>query len=155
MQFKKEVQELLEIAGWYKGRNLSSYYNALPRFNELPSFLKQFFYEYGNLKVETYKYEPDEVTAVLDLSSDWFKEKVSITDSSFFGGQKMFAVGYYDLDNAVCECDKHGNVYIVGDAPIIISDNFQEGIERIIMEDYSDIKKWWHYDIKRWKEEEY
>ncbi len=36
----------------------------------------------------------------------------------------------------------------------MLSDNFKDGIEKIISENYSDTKEW-HPDVKEWKEERY
>ena len=153
MKFKKEVQELFAKSGWYEGRNIKEEYDNLPRFDELPGFLKEFFYEYGGL-IETYKHQPNEVTGVLDLTSDWAKEKITVDDTFYYGGGKVYGIGYYDLDNAVCYCNEEGRVFMISDAPTIMSEDFKEGVEKVIMEDYSNTKEW-HFDAKEWKEEKF
>jgi len=154
--FKNQVQDLFKKAGWKEGRNLKSKFDNLSRFSELPLFLKQFLYEYGDLQVHTFKSSPEEVTATLDLTlhKTWAKDNALIDESSYYGGMKTFAIGYYDLDHAPCVCDEDGRVYVLSDAPTMISEVFKEGIEKIIMEDYENVKEW-HFDVKEWKEQRF
>ena len=69
MKFRKEVEEQFKKAGWFEGRNISEKFDAIPRFNEFPDFVKEFLYEYGDLEIETFKYEENDVTAYLDLKA--------------------------------------------------------------------------------------
>lgn len=156
MTFKKEVQDLFKKAGWHEGRNLQAKFDGLAKFNQYPDFLKEFLYEYGDLSVETFRATPDEVIGILNLSlhKTWAKDNALVNESSYYGGMKTFAIGYYDLDHATCVCDADGKVYVLSDAPTMIAENFQEGIEKIIMEDYENVKEW-HFDVKEWKEERF
>ena len=42
MKFRKEVEEQFKKAGWFEGRNISEKFDAIPRFNEFPDFVKEF-----------------------------------------------------------------------------------------------------------------
>jgi hypothetical protein len=155
MKFKKEVAQLFAKAGWYTGRNLKAKYDKISHFHELPSFLKEFLYEYGDLKIETYKYHPEDVTGVLDLTlHEKWSESFPLHQISPYGNMKTYSIGYYALDNAICECDDKGGIYMMSDAPTLMSENFIEGIEKVIMEDYTNTLEW-HFDVKQWKEERF
>lgn len=156
MKFKEEVELLLKNAGWFENRDIKSEYDTLTGFDELPSFLKEFLYKYGNLKITTHKYDPSEVNATLDLSihKRLSKSNQLKRDGSFYSIPNLYTIGYYDLDNASCVCDDEGQVYMLSDAPTLMSSDFKEGIEKILMEDYSNTKEW-HYDVEEWKEDEY
>lgn len=153
MKFIEEVQQRFAKAGWYEGRNIKEEFETLPRFDEFPDFLKEFLYEYGGLKVETAtKYSK----GILDLTKhkSWVKDNALIDDSSYYGGMKTFGIGDYHLDSAYCLCDEQGRVYMISNAPTIMSEDFVEGIEKVIMEDYSNTKEW-HFHVKEWKEERF
>lgn len=153
MNFKKEVQVYFKTSGWYKGRYVKRKIDQIPRIEEYPKFLKTFFNEYGLLNVPTYKFTSDGPDGTLDLRiyEGW---NSIIDDVSSYGGIKMYAIGHYYLDNSTCMCDDEGNVYMIGDVPMLLSNNLKEGIEKVILEDYSDVLEW-HWDVKEWKKEEY
>lgn len=154
MQFKKEVQELFNKAGWYPGRNVQEKFDAIPRFDEFPQFVKDFLYEYGNLNVETRKADESEVTAYLNLGalpSGYVNVEGYLDRNRGYGDQlKTFPIGYYLLDTAVLECDLEGNVYMSSDFPSHMANSFQEGIEKVILEDYSDTATW-DAETKKWR----
>ncbi|SNR17731.1 SUKH-3 domain-containing protein [Tenacibaculum jejuense] len=159
MKFKTEVEELFKKSGWFEGRNVRDIFDKIPRFHEYPDFLKDFLYEYGDLNVETYKYDKNDITAYLDLTILSGKrynlnEFLDSPRKDFGNNLYTFPLGYYHLDVSLLQCDKEGKVYMVGDFPTLVSDDFKTGIEKILMEDYSDTKEW-HPDIKQWKKEEY
>ncbi|WP_298515142.1 SUKH-3 domain-containing protein [uncultured Kordia sp.] len=152
MKFRKEVQEQFEKAGWYEGRNLQKRYDKINKFNKLPSFLKEFLYEYGGLLVETN-----------DLSNTFsgslnLKRKLKINSyllkPSLEGNVLTFPVGYYQNphDPGSVECDKTGAIYLMGEYPVKLTNNFIEGIEKIILKDQSGFIEW-NYQDKYWDEE--
>lgn len=156
MKFKKEVQELFEKAGWYEGRNVKSVYKKISRFDEYPEFIKEFLYEYGNLKVKT---ETQFSEAFLDfrILPQQRYDLGSFLDfpRSDFGNELYtFPIAYYHLDVSLLQCDSKGKVYMAGDFPTLVSEDFKTGIEKVLMEDYSNTKEW-HPDIQEWKEEQY
>lgn len=155
MKFKKEVQELFKKAGWYEGRSVKQKFDAIPRFQEFPDFLKEFLYEYGDLMIETHKYEDDDVTAHLNTKSlleGYFKINSYLDNPSPYNNEMIFPIAYYHLDVTIMECDLEGKIYMSGDFPALISNNFKEGIEKVIMEDYSDTLQW-NPKKKIWVEE--
>lgn len=154
MKFKKEVQELFKKAGWYEGRNVKEVFDKVSRFNEYPELLKEFLYEYGDLKVET---DTEFAKGILDftvVSSGFYEIEESLDNPRYYGNIITFPLADYHLDSASLECDSEGRVYMVGDFPTLMSEDFKTGIEKAIMEDYSDTKEW-HPDVKEWKEEPY
>ena len=155
MKFKKEVQDLFKKAGWYEGRSIRQKFDAIPRFSEFPEFLKEFLYEYGDVELETYKENQNDPTAILDfkaLLKGYFKISEYLDKPSSYGNITTFPIAYYDLDVTVMECDAEGKIYMTGDFPALISTNFKEGIEKIIMEDYSNTLQW-NPKKKIWVEE--
>lgn len=146
MKFRKEVEEQFKKAGWYEGRNLQKKYDKINKFNELPNFLKEFLYEYGDLLVET-SHPKNIFLGTLNLkvvSRKKLKIKTYLEKPSLKGNVFTFPIGYYQNpnDGGTIECDKEGTIYIMGEYPLILSDNFKEGIEKIIMENYLDTLEW-------------
>ena len=136
MQFKKEVQNQFRKAGWYPGRNVKAIFDAIPRFNEFPEKAKEFLYEYGDLEVEMLDIN---VTGILRTKPAWLGKIDSyLTNTRYYGNIMTFPLGYYDLDNAMLECDAEGKIYMSGDGVTLVSNNFRAGIESVILEDYSD-----------------
>ena len=155
MRFRKEVQELFKKAGWYKGRREQAVFDAIPRFNEFPEFLKEFLYEYGNLEVETHKHSEDDVTACLNLKalvSGLYKVENYLDNPRYYGNIQTFPIGDYHLDVTTLECDAEGKIYMSGDFPCLVSNDFIVGIEKVIMEDYSNTLEW-NPKKKIWVEE--
>ncbi|MEP0263113.1 SUKH-3 domain-containing protein [Dokdonia sp.] len=155
MKFRQEVQELFEKAGWHEDRNVKSVFDSIPRFNEFPEFLKEFLYEYGNLEVETYKYSEEDVTAHLNLkaiNTGIYKINNYLDNPRYYGNMITFPIADYHLDVTTLECDLEGNIYMSGDYPCLVSNDFKEGIEKVIMEDYSNTFEW-HPEKKIWVQE--
>jgi hypothetical protein len=154
MQFSNKVQEIFKKAGWYPGRNVQEKFDAVPRFNEFPEFVKEFLYEYGDLNVETSTGEDSDVTGTLNLGaliSGYFLIDDYLDENASFGiDLKTFPIGDYDLDNAAMECDLDGNIYMSSDFPNHMSSSFQEGIEKVILEDYQDAAVW-DVETKQWR----
>ncbi len=151
MQFRKEVQEQFRKAGWHPGRNVKKKFDAIPRFNEFPALAKEFLYEYGDLEVETIS---DIVTGILNTKLEMLGNlEAYLTSNAYYGNLKVFPLGYYDLDNAMMESDATGRIYMSSDGPNLMSNSFIEGIERVIMEDYSDAF-WWDEEKKKWSQED-
>lgn len=146
MNFRKEVEDLFKKAGWTKGREVNQKYDSIPRFSEYPEFAKKFLYEYGDLIVETFKYKPDDVTGTLDFKhilDENFNIGLDIDTKASFGHDlTTYPLAYYSLENAYLECDSNGVVYMNHDYPCIMSFDFKEGIEKVIMEDYSNTILW-------------
>jgi SUKH-3 immunity protein len=153
--FKKEVQNLFKKAGWFEGRNIKPTLDKIKGFEKFPPFLQSFLYEYGDLKVETHKFDKNDVTAILNfraLKDGYFKIEEYLKSPAYYGKQFTFPIAYYDLDNATLECDAEGRIYMSGDVPCLISDDFEKGIEKIIMEDYNDTLQW-NPEINQWVDE--
>ncbi len=156
MKFEPHIQAQFKKAGWVEGKSQKAFYDALPKFETLPSFLKEFLYEYGNLAIETFPITPGGVTGTLDMTVHkiWAEIDELIEDGSEYNLGNLYAIGQYAINSACYFCDDSGKVFQMGDIQVKISDNFKEGIEKIISEDYSDTKEW-HPEVKEWKEERY
>ena len=156
MKFEPHIQAQFKKAGWVEGKSQKAFYDALPKFETLPSFLKEFLYEYGNLEVETLPITPGGVTGTLDMTvhKEWAKINEFIEDGAEYNLGNLYAIGLYEIDSAYFVCDDSGSIFKIGDVQTQISDNFKKGIIKIISEDYSDTKHW-HPDVKEWKDEKY
>lgn len=155
MKFRKEVEDQFKKSGWYEGRSVKQKFDVIPRFQEFPDFLKEFLYEYGDLMVETYKHNSDRVTAHLDTKAilkGYFDIDSYLDTPSEFNNIMTFPIGYYLLDTAVMECDIKGKIYMNSDFPALMSNDFKTGIEKVIMEDYSNTLQW-NPNKKIWVEE--
>lgn len=156
MKFKKEVQEQFRKAGWYEGRNLKKKYDKINGFHELPDFLKEFLYEYGDLLVETN--DPNNTfTGTLNLkavSRKRLKIKTYLQKPSLEGNVLTFPVGFYQNTHFLytVECDKTGAIYLMGEFPAKFKTSFKKGIEKIILEDHSGLD--WDYQDQIWEEED-
>ena len=71
-----------------------------------------------------------------------FKINSYLDSPSPYGNILTFPIAYYHLDVTIMECDAEGKIYMSGDFPALISTDFKEGIEKVIMEDYSDTLQW-------------
>ena len=119
------------------------------------SFLRDFLYEYGDLEVETHKYNRNEVTGILDfkaITKGIYNIENCLKKPIKFGDIVTFPIAYYDLENASLLCDAEGRVYMVGDYECLVSNDFKTGIEKVIMEDYTDTLDW-NPETKQWVEE--
>jgi hypothetical protein len=89
------------------------------------------------------------------LTAGYYKINEYLTRERSYGDHlKTFPFGDYHLDAAAVECDADGKVYMTGDDPCLMADNFKEGIERIIMEDYSQMLVW-NKKKKKWTADDY
>jgi hypothetical protein len=153
MQFRAEVQEQFRKAGWYPKRDVRSKFDKIKGFDTFPAFLKEFLYEYGDLEVPCLDPFNSGVTGILNLRAlpaGYFMMDQYLNEGRSYGGNvKTFPFGDYHLDAAAVECDADGRVYMVSDFPNLMADNFKEGIERIIMEDYSKALTW-DAHAKKW-----
>lgn len=115
----------------------------------------QTLFEYGGLNVETYKLTTDEVSGFINLNAipaGLYHPKTYLEKPRSFGnGVMTFPIGDYHLDSASLEADINGKVYMVSDVPTLMSDDFKLGIEKVMMEDYSDTLKW-DFERKTWGE---
>ncbi|SIQ27116.1 SUKH-3 domain-containing protein [Chryseobacterium sp. RU33C] len=155
MKFKKEVQKYFENSGWFEGRNVKSKFDKIKGFENFPQFLKDFLYEYGDLEVETHKYNKNDVTGIMNfkaLTKGIYKIDGFLKNPRYYGNTFTFPIAYYLLDNAGLECDADGKVYMSGDFPCLVSDDFKTGIEKVIMEDYSDTFGW-NPEIQMWEKD--
>jgi hypothetical protein len=146
MKFRKEVQEQFKKAGWYEGRNLQKKFDKIKNFKELPSFLKEFLYEYGDLLVQTYDPEK-KFNATFNLKAvprKKLKIRSYLAGPNLPGNILTFPVGEYQQSHYpyTIECDKMGAIYLIGEFPAKFETNFKEGIEKIMMEDHSDSLDW-------------
>jgi hypothetical protein len=155
MKFKSKVQKYFESVGWFEGRNVKSTFDKIKGFENFPQFLKEFLYEYGDLEVETHKYKKNEVTGIMDfkaISKGIYKLDGYLSKPRPYGNVYTFPIAYYPLENASLECDTEGRVYMVGDYECLVSNDFKTGIEKVIMEDYSDTLEW-NPETKQWVDE--
>lgn len=151
MEFKLEVQKKFENAGWYSGRNISNLVNKIKGIDNCPDFIVDFLKEYGDLDVVT---ETKYVKSTLNfktLFNGWF-ENFMLEEIYFVNDSKVFSLAYYEMDHAVLYVDLFGKVYLGGDNPILVSNDFKTGIEKVIMEDYTDTLEW-NPETKQWVEE--
>ncbi len=79
-----------------------------------------------------------------EISKKRLKIKSYLEKPSLKNNVLTFPVGFYQNshDNGIVECDQFGTIYLMGEFPIIVSKNFKNGIEKIIIEDYSDTFEW-------------
>ena len=150
MQFKEEIQKRFENAGWYLGRDVSNLVNKLKDINDCPEFIINFLKEYGNLEVIT---NTKHVKSTLNFKipfNGWVKNMV--VKDLYFINSNAFPLGYYEMDHAVLYTDSEGKIYMGGDFPTLISNDFKTGIEKVIMEDYSDTLEW-NPETKQWVDE--
>jgi len=152
MNFKEKVREQFTKAGWYEGRNIANENLKTKDFEKLPLFLQGFLNEYGNLKVNT---ALGDFSGLLDLTlyneGNYLIEEF-LNKAAWFGHYlTIFPIGHYREDNAMVACDISGRIYTDCDFPAHISDNLITGIEKVILEDYSDIR-YWDEDVKEWSE---
>jgi len=155
MKFNSKVQKYFENVGWHEGRNIKSKFDKVKGFNKLPQFLKDFLYEYGDLEVETHKYNKNDVTGIMNfkaLTKGIYKLDGYLSKPRPYGNVFTFPIAYYDLENASLECDADGKIYMVGDYECLVSNDFKTGIEKVIMEDYSDTLEW-NPETKQWVNE--
>jgi len=140
--FIKEVQDQFIKAGWYEGRNVKRNFDKIKNFNKIPVFLKDFLYEYGNLEVKTLI---DNAAGLLDfkvVAKGRYSIANYLTTPRYYGNVYTFPIAYYHLDFVDIECDSQGRVYLAGEFPCMVSNDFKTGIEKIVMEDYTDIFHW-------------
>jgi SUKH-3 immunity protein len=153
MQFRKEVQEQFKNAGWFPDRNVKETFDTISGFNEFPTIAKDFLYEYGDLEVEMLG---KNVTGIFNTQSSLLKQyniENYLNKKRYYGHIISLPLAYYDLDNATIECDAEGKIYVSSDGPNLMSNNFIEGIERVIMEDYSEAY-WWDDEKQKWSQED-
>ena len=152
MKFRKEVQMQFQKAGWHEGRNVKAKFDSIPRFNEYPEFLKAFLYEYGDLEIETLTENAKGILDLKAIPSGFLDSSVLENGANFEVELLTYPIAYYALDNTVLICDEKGYVYMDGDFPCLVSKDFKTGIEKVIMEDYSDTLEW-NPETKEWVDE--
>lgn len=150
--FRKEVQEQFKKAGWKSGRNIQSVFNKIKGFEKFPQFLKDFLYEYGDLDVKTLTKYTEGNMDFKAITKGVFKINEYIEKPAYYGNVYTFPIAYYPLENASLECDAEGKIYMVGDYECLVSNDFKTGIEKVIMEDYSDTLEW-NPETKQWVDE--
>jgi hypothetical protein len=141
MKFTEKVQKQFELAGWKKNRNIKEKYikaNIL-RFDDFPQFLKEFLFEYGDLKVLDINPNQSKVVNKLNISVEYVGyEDLEDYDSDIsMLGKILFPFASYYPDCPMIACDEDGKVYMLGDYIYRISDTFKEGIEILITYDWS------------------
>ena len=150
--FRKEVQEKFQKAGWFEGRDVKSVFDKINGFDKFPEFLKEFFYEYGDLDVKTLTKYSDGNMDFKAITKGIYKLDGYLSKMRHYGNVFTFPIAYYPLENASLECDAEGRVYMVGDYECLVSNDFKTGIEKVIMEDYSDTLEW-NPETKQWVDE--
>ena len=153
MQFREEVQEQFKKAGWYPGRNVKDKFDAIPRFNEFPQIAKDFLYEYGDLEVEMLSNNVVGIFNTKALPMGYYKIENYLDKPRYYGNKITFPLADYHLDCAAIECDAEGRIYVSSDGPNLMSEDFIEGIERVIMEDYSEAF-WWDDENGKWSQDD-
>ena len=155
MEFTNKVQKQFKEAGWKSGRNVISEYD--PNFtNAIPDFLKEFLREYGNLEIEESKTQETKVINKLFISP----KRIGVSSSEVDGFKyvteiilkELYEFAYFYPDNYYIACDEDGKVYMLGDYVFLRSDNFKEGIEKIVMDDWSGSLEL-DEETGEWKEE--
>jgi len=136
MEFKnKDVKEQLEKAGWKPGRNLKNQITF--SYDDTPEFIKEFLYEYADLKVLRVPHPSLKVEAELYIFSDVEKEFLSgENDYPYYQniiGRKLFPLGVYLPDAYNVCCDADGRVYKIGEYCYSVGKDLYEGIENIIL----------------------
>jgi hypothetical protein len=156
MSFSKETQELLKVAGWYPGRNISGQYSLATK--GYPATVIQFINEYGNLIINCKKHDHTEVVNVLEIKPEYGKNEYDEEDGdySYYSGiikKKLFPIGFFFPVHFHIGCDAEGRVYILGDACSCRGKNLYEGFDAIILGNWSkslqldeDTGQWWNRD---------
>ena len=151
MQFREEVQNQFKKAGWFPGRNVKERFDCIIGFEKFPQFAKDFLYEYGDLEIETLG---EYVTGILNTRPEYLGIIENyLSKPRYYGNIITFPLGDYHIDSATMECDEEGKIYMSSDGPNRMSDDFIEGIERVIMEDYSNVF-WWDEEKQEWSQED-
>jgi len=137
MNFKEEIQNQFLKAGWFSGRNIET---QLTGINEFPQEIKEFLYEYGDLKIKDTKSNESNVTNILDLDKVNFRSN-SIYQSSVIN-KKLYTVGYLKPDHYMVYMDDESKVYLVGDYYFLMGNTLKEGIENILDDNWDESLEW-------------
>jgi hypothetical protein len=141
MAFSKETQELLKTAGWHPGRNVSGQYN-LP-ITGYPALAVNFLNEYGNLTISGKKHTYTEVINSIEINPERGKGEYEEEESdySYYSDiikKKLFPLGFFmPAVYHIC-CDADGRVYMLGEYCYCRGKNLYEGIQNILLSDWSD-----------------
>ncbi len=159
MKFSEKTKQLLQKAGWYLRRNISVEELNLP-YNDYPQNIIEFLQEYGNLKGECKKQDYTEVVNKFFLfpetDTDALEGDNYIPYYSNLLKKKLYPIGATDSGNGydIC-CDVDGRVYLIGEYCSYMGKNPYEGIENILLSDWSkslqldeDTGKWWNRESK-------
>lgn len=149
MEFKESVQEQFRKAGWFPGRNVRNELAKSEGFYTLPEHAKEFLSSYGNLLVEDCKSYESEVTNTLETDSKFVKG-IIWKDAPF--ADELYFVGYFYPDHYMIYSDASGAIYMTGDYYFKINDNFINGIENLIEDDWSNFLEW-NPETKQWVDE--
>jgi SUKH-3 immunity protein len=138
MEFIKEVHQRFIEAGWKPQRNVLESYKAVYKFEEFPQFLKSFLKEYGDLTVLDCKPHKSDVVNELrldvDYAADFDQEDYDYNVKLLGKPVYPFALAYPDGYRIACDAD--GKVYMLGDYTFLRADNFKEGIEKLLLDDW-------------------
>lgn len=159
MKFTEKVQKQFKKAGWHQGRNtISRYENAdILRYTDFPLFLKNFLKEYGDLKVEDCKPYESNVTNILKLGVPYagYDKDEYYEEDLMLHGKLLYPFGFFHPDCYMIACDDKGKIYMLGDYTFLRSETFKEGIEKLLIDDwsgtlefYEEEKKWG--PIRKW-----
>ena len=143
MEFKKNIQEKFQEAGWHQGRNVLDKYENIKYFNDFPQILKDFLKEYGILKTkETNPITKDEpCNFIITIDCAEYENEEDYTDDIEIFGIRLFPFGYIEKGGGyrIC-CDEQGQIYMLGGGVLFFrSKDFITGIERILEPDLSDL----------------
>lgn len=150
MEFKNNVQEQFKKAGWFKGRDAKNIFeNKIKDFNSLPSHVKEFLINYGNLLIEDSKPYESEVINTLNTDIRYIE---NIIERSLPFSDELYRIGYYYPDHYFVFTDKEKNIYLVGDYFYKMNSNFEKGIENLIEDDWNNSLEW-NPETKEWVDE--
>ncbi|MCE3075329.1 hypothetical protein [Chryseobacterium gwangjuense] len=138
MKFKSIVQTQFEKAGWFENRNIALN-QKINNVNSLPLHLKEFLQSYGDLIIEDCKSYKSEVTNTLNTNIDFLKN-IENSDLPFPG--TYYKIGYFYPDHYMVYTDLKGAIYLIGDGFYKMNDNFLNGIENLIEDNWDTCLEW-------------
>lgn len=148
--FSDKVQNYFRTAGWTPGHNSLDTYKDLPVWEEIPAFLRTFLSVYGNLEI----IQTDAETVPVRLSvTPNFLHKATESDHEHIPGILGFDIFIFarqNPDGYYTGCDAEGNVYMLGDYYFLWASSLQEGIEKILTDNWKGVKQL-DEDTTEWK----
>lgn len=145
----------IQKAGWHEGRSLEGKIGF--SYEDTPQFIKEFLYQYAELKIERVLHPSLKGKAEIHLFSEMEPEDLTgDNDYPYYQGiigKKLYPIGLYIPDGYYICCDVDGRVYKIGEYCFYVGKNLYEGIENIILMNTlqslqldEDTGKWWNMD---------